>query len=181
MTRTIAKRDQNDIPVGMGVSSVDLNTPLQIRVDPVTNRLLVDITTENPIVDVIIIVSAFDFLATIMGQPYVNYDYEIPDELNVGMVITGGIVPRFALGTSIIAIDRPGHRLTMSANANATSPLIFAIVTGETTVPQAVPYIAFDKRDQNQVPTKYGVSSTDGITLVPIRTDTNGKLLVQLT
>jgi hypothetical protein len=37
----IANRDQNDCPVGLGVSSVDLKTPLQLRVDPVTNYLLV--------------------------------------------------------------------------------------------------------------------------------------------
>lgn len=38
-----------------------------------------------------------------------------------------------------------------------------------------------DKRDQNFVPTIYGVSSVDGTTLIPIRTDTNGRLLVQFT
>lgn len=35
-------RDQNDKPVGMGVSSVDSITPVMIMVDPVTNFLLVD-------------------------------------------------------------------------------------------------------------------------------------------
>lgn len=38
-----------------------------------------------------------------------------------------------------------------------------------------------DKRDQNFVPTCYGISSVDNTTLVPIRTDTDGKLLVQIT
>lgn len=37
------------------------------------------------------------------------------------------------------------------------------------------------KIDQDDQKTKYGVSSTDGVTLVPIRTDTNGRLLVQYT
>lgn len=38
-----------------------------------------------------------------------------------------------------------------------------------------------DKRDQNHVPTMYGISSVDGKTLVPIRTDSNGNLLIQFT
>lgn len=37
------------------------------------------------------------------------------------------------------------------------------------------------KIDQNDVKTKYGVSNDDGITLVPIRTDSVGRLLVQFT
>ena len=40
---SIANRDQNDRPVGLGVSSVDLKTPLELRVDPVTNYLLCQI------------------------------------------------------------------------------------------------------------------------------------------
>lgn len=35
------------------------------------------------------------------------------------------------------------------------------------------------KIDQNDQKTKYGVSSADDITLIPIRTDSNGKLLIQ--
>lgn len=35
------------------------------------------------------------------------------------------------------------------------------------------------KRDQNFRPTVYGISSVDGITLVPIRTDEDGYLLAQ--
>lgn len=37
--------------------------------------------------------------------------------------------------------------------------------------------ISIAKRDENFVPTIYGISDTDGITLVPIRTDDNGYLL----
>jgi len=38
---SIAKRDQNDRAVGLGVSSVDLVTPIELKVDPVTGALLV--------------------------------------------------------------------------------------------------------------------------------------------
>ena len=34
-----AKRDENWIPVAMGVSSVDLTTPVPLTVDPTTKRL----------------------------------------------------------------------------------------------------------------------------------------------
>lgn len=36
------------------------------------------------------------------------------------------------------------------------------------------------KRDQNLIPTVYGISSVDGTTLVPIRTDEDGNLLVNI-
>jgi len=39
--------------------------------------------------------------------------------------------------------------------------------------------LSMNKRDQNFRPTVYGVSSVDGVTLVPIRTDENGYLLAQ--
>lgn len=49
MTRPtlIAKRDQNDVPVGLGVSSSDGVTPVMIRVDPVTSYLLVDMSSDS--------------------------------------------------------------------------------------------------------------------------------------
>lgn len=37
-----------------------------------------------------------------------------------------------------------------------------------------------DKRDQNYTPTMYGISSVDGKTLVPIRTTSNGTILVDV-
>ncbi len=37
-----------------------------------------------------------------------------------------------------------------------------------------------DKRDQNFVPTMYGVSSDDGVTPIPIRTDENGYVLIDI-
>lgn len=88
-----AKRDQNHITVAMGISSSDGITPTMFTVDPSTNYLLLDVSSDS------------------------------------------------------------------------------LVVTSATT----------DKRDQNFVPTCYGISSVDGTTLVPIRTDTNGKLLVQFT
>lgn len=36
-----------------------------------------------------------------------------------------------------------------------------------------------DKRDQNTIPTVYGISSIDGVTLIPIKTDINGNLLIE--
>ena len=40
-----ANRDQNHVPVALGVSSVDDITPLPLCVDPSTNYLLVEIAT----------------------------------------------------------------------------------------------------------------------------------------
>lgn len=40
------KRDQNTIAVSLGVSSVDNATPLQLRVDPITDYLLVDLASD---------------------------------------------------------------------------------------------------------------------------------------
>lgn len=88
-----ATRDTNHKTVGIGVSSVDFVTPLQLRVNPSTNYLLVQISSDT-------------------------------------------ITP-----------------VSLSQN----------------------------KRDQNFIPTVYGVSNDDGTTLIPIRTDTDGKLLVQFT
>lgn len=39
-----AKRDENDYPTALGVSSTDSITPIRFRVDPVTDRLLVEAT-----------------------------------------------------------------------------------------------------------------------------------------
>jgi hypothetical protein len=84
-------RDQNDRAVASGVSSTDSVTPVMMRVDPITDYLLVD----------------------------------------------------FAGNSSNNATPR-----------------------------------TWNKHDDNDVPTVYGVSDADGVTLVPIRTDSNGYLLV---
>lgn len=88
-----AKRDQNYVTTGEGISSVDSTTPQLLRVDPSTNRLLMSIASTPP------------------------------------------------------------------ASVTALSAV---------------------KRDQNFRPTVYGISSVDGTTLVPIRTDTSGNLLVDI-
>ncbi len=41
-----AKRDQNHVTVGMGISSADNVTPTSLRVDPVTDYLLADLVVE---------------------------------------------------------------------------------------------------------------------------------------
>jgi hypothetical protein len=86
-----AKRDQNDVAVALGVSSVDGVTPIMLAVDPVTDYLLVD-----------------------------------------------------------------------DDGASATIPSAIRV-----------------RIDQNDQKTKYGVSSADGKTLIPIRTDSNGRLQIQ--
>ncbi len=86
-----AKRDENDVATALGVSSVDGQTTLLLTVDPVTDYLLVEVSSDS---------------------------------------------------------------LTPTP---ATQ----------------------DKIDQNDQKTKYGVSSVDGVTLIPIRTDSNGVLLVE--
>lgn len=88
-----AKRDQNNVTTAEGISSVDSTTPLLLRVDPSTNRVLMTIAS---------------------------------------------------------------------------------------TPPASVTALAAAKRDQNHRPTVYGISSVDGTTLVPIRTDTSGNLLVDI-
>lgn len=42
-----AKRDQNDRPTALGVSSIDIKTPLLLAVDPVTGYLLVVVSTDS--------------------------------------------------------------------------------------------------------------------------------------
>ncbi len=42
-----AKRDQNQITVGLAVSSVDNITPLMLRVDPITGYLLVNQSSDS--------------------------------------------------------------------------------------------------------------------------------------
>lgn len=44
---TNAKRDENAVAVGLAVSSVDNATPLQLRVDPVTDYLLVSVALDS--------------------------------------------------------------------------------------------------------------------------------------
>ncbi len=39
-----AKYDQDYVPVGLGINNTDTTTPLMLRVDPVTNYVLVDVT-----------------------------------------------------------------------------------------------------------------------------------------
>lgn len=41
------KRDQNYITVGSGVSNIDSITPLMLRVDPITTRLLINISSAS--------------------------------------------------------------------------------------------------------------------------------------
>ena len=42
-----ALRDQNHVPVGIGVSNTDSVTPVMLRVDPVTGYLIVDNTSQS--------------------------------------------------------------------------------------------------------------------------------------
>jgi hypothetical protein len=72
------------------------------------------------------------------------------------------------------------------SSTDGTTPIMFAVdpvtnyllldVSADSLTATAA---TVDKRDQNFVPTVYGVSSVDGTTLVPIRTDTDGRLLVE--
>lgn len=41
------KRDENRKVVGAGIDYVTLITPVPLHVDPVTGRLLIDVTTDN--------------------------------------------------------------------------------------------------------------------------------------
>lgn len=41
-----AKRDQNDRPVALGVSSTDSSTPIMLNVDPITGYVLVENITD---------------------------------------------------------------------------------------------------------------------------------------
>lgn len=69
-----------------------------------------------------------------------------------------------------------------SADSTTILPLLVDPVTNwvladaapDTLTPTA---LAKCKIDSNQKETIYGISDTDGVTLIPIRTDTNGNLL----
>jgi hypothetical protein len=57
----------------------------------------------------------------------------------------------------------------------STNALLIEVVSGGETPT----VMTQDKRDPNFVPTYYGISDVDGVTLVPIRTDANGALLIE--
>ena len=40
--------------------------------------------------------------------------------------------------------------------------------------------LATARRDENNISTEYGISSVDGTTLIPIRTDANGRILLDV-
>lgn len=88
-------------------------------------------------------------------------------------------------------LKRDANHKTVAGGISSTdgvTPLMFMLdpITGFLLVESTSDTITvipaqMDKRDQNHVPTMYGVSSADGTTLVPIRTDINGNLLVTFT
>lgn len=41
------KREQNRKPVGGAINVLDLTTPLPLNVDPITDRLLIDVTVDS--------------------------------------------------------------------------------------------------------------------------------------
>lgn len=74
------------------------------------------------------------------------------------------------------------------SSVNATTPIMCRVdpvtshlLVSNSSSSNAATARQWNKRDQNSYPTMYGVSSTDGVTLIPIRTDSNGKLLVTYT
>ena len=76
-----------------------------------------------------------------------------------------------------------GTAVTDDANLTP-SPLLVDPVTGCLLVSTSLgaevsTAMTGNKRDEDREPTLYGVSDDDGVTLVPIRTDTDGKLLVE--
>lgn len=44
---SISKRDENDVPIALGVNSSDSVTPLMMTVDPVTGYLLVSVAPDS--------------------------------------------------------------------------------------------------------------------------------------
>ncbi len=67
---------------------------------------------------------------------------------------------------------------TLSLKVDPSTNYLLISTTGDAIV--AVPTTTV-KRDQNFRPTYYGVSSVDGVTPVPIRTDDDGRLLLDIT
>ena len=86
-------------------------------------------------------------------------------------------------------ISRDENRRTVGAGISSSdgiTPLMFEVdaSTGYLLVHASNDSLTataatMNKRDQNHVPTMYGISADDGVTLIPIRTDENGKLLVK--
>lgn len=60
--------------------------------------------------------------------------------------------------------------------ADPITNLIIASVEGDSIVATS---LDANKRDENYIPTVYGISDADGVTLIPIRTDDNGYLLAE--
>ena len=82
------------------------------------------------------------------------------DHVTVGM----GISSSDSTTTLMLSVDAVTNYLLIDIATDSLTPTSATVV----------------KRDQNFVPTYYGISETDSTTLVPIRTDTDGKLLVEL-
>ena len=81
--------------------------------------------------------------------------------------------------------DADNKPVGLAFDATTTKPLLVNPSTNELLVDVVVaaPVIVaatHNKRDENNVPTQYGVSSVDGTTLVPIRTDSNGRILLDV-
>lgn len=74
-----------------------------------------------------------------------------------------------------------------SSNSNVTLPMEVDETTNfllvDVSILDGITVVAAtdNKRDENRIPTMYGVDDSDGETLIPIRTDDNGVLLVQFT
>ena len=81
---------------------------------------------------------------------------------------------------------RDVNNVTVALGYNGTDTIPFAMdpITNEWLVDVVTDSggpataLSYDKRDDNNKPTMYGVSSIDLVTLIPIRTDDNGYLLV---
>ncbi len=78
--------------------------------------------------------------------------------------------------TTALGYDSSGDTTLPLEVDSVTNYLLIHVITASPAVTSATAV----KRDENWKPTYYGISSTDSTTLVPIRTDSNGYLLVDV-
>ncbi len=79
-------------------------------------------------------------------------------------VTVGSAISEVDLTTPLmLSMDSATNELLISVTIEALSTTSLAMV----------------RRDQNFRPTYYGISSVDGVTVVPIRTDSAGRLLIK--
>lgn len=104
-----AKKDENGIPVLMGVSNVDGTTPVMVYVDPVTHRLLVDFAGGSGTVTSVSVVTANGVsgsVATATTTPAIT--------LTLGAITPTGVLISGLTASELVATDASKNLVSLA-------------------------------------------------------------------